>query len=104
MKGKPGKKAGRVAQVSELKAGLSAYLARVKRGEEVLVTERGTPIARLVPIEQRQAASALEARVERLIREGRIVRHGTGRVSEEFWKLPLPKVRDAALSDAVIEE
>ncbi len=104
MKGKPRRKAGRVAQVSELKAGLSAYLARVKRGEEVLVTERGTPIARLVPIEQQEAASALEARVERLIREGRIVRHGTGRVSEEFWKLPLPDARDASLSDAVIEE
>ena len=104
MKGKPRKKAGRVAQVSELKAGLSAYLARVKRGEEVLVTERGTPIARLVPIEQRGAASALEARVERLIREGRIVRHGTGRVSEEFWKLPLPKVKEGSMVQAVLDE
>ena len=35
--------------VSELKAGLSAYLARVKRGEEIVVTERGEPIARIVP-------------------------------------------------------
>ena len=37
------------ASVSELKASLSAYLVGVKRGEEVLVTERGRPIARLVP-------------------------------------------------------
>jgi prevent-host-death family protein len=106
MAGKAGKRAGRVAKVSELKAGLSAYLARVKRGEEVLVTERGTPIARLVPVAERRGrpASALEERMERLIREGRAVRYGTGRVSEEFWKLPLPTVPDASLSQAVIEE
>ena len=35
--------------VAELKASLSAYLRRVKAGEDVLVTERGRPIARLTP-------------------------------------------------------
>ena len=37
------------ANVSELKARLSSYLAEVKRGETVVVNERQTPIARLVP-------------------------------------------------------
>ncbi len=32
----------KVAKVSELKASLSKYLARVKAGEEVVVTERGS--------------------------------------------------------------
>ncbi len=40
----------KVAKVSELKASLSKYLARVKAGEEVIVTERGKPVAKLVPI------------------------------------------------------
>jgi prevent-host-death family protein len=37
------------AMVSELKSRLSAYLAEVKRGDEVIVCERQTPIALLVP-------------------------------------------------------
>ena len=37
--------------VSELKARLSAYLAAVRRGESVVVCDRTTPIARLVPYE-----------------------------------------------------
>jgi prevent-host-death family protein len=40
----------RRAKVSELKARLSAYLAEVRAGDEVLVCDRSTPIARLVPV------------------------------------------------------
>ena len=39
------------AKVSELKAKLSAYLRSVRNGETVLVMDRTTPIAKLVPIE-----------------------------------------------------
>jgi prevent-host-death family protein len=38
------------AKVSELKARLSAYLAEVRAGGEVVVCDRTTPIARLVPV------------------------------------------------------
>jgi len=37
------------AKVSELKSHLSSYLAEVKQGDTVVVCERKTPIARLVP-------------------------------------------------------
>lgn len=37
------------AKIAELKSHLSAYLADVKRGDMVVVCERQTPIARLVP-------------------------------------------------------
>ena len=40
------------AKVSELKARLSAYLAEVRAGGEVLVCDRTTPIARLVPVNE----------------------------------------------------
>jgi prevent-host-death family protein len=43
----------RRAKVSELKARLSAYLADVRAGNEVLVCDRATPIARLVPVTDR---------------------------------------------------
>ena len=39
-------------KVSELKARLSAYLADVRAGGEVLVCDRTTPIARLVPVDE----------------------------------------------------
>jgi prevent-host-death family protein len=39
------------AKVSELKARLSSYLAEVRKGETLIVCERATPIARLVPLE-----------------------------------------------------
>ena len=39
----------RTTTVSQLKMSLSAYLRQVKAGEEVVVTEHGRPIARLLP-------------------------------------------------------
>jgi antitoxin (DNA-binding transcriptional repressor) of toxin-antitoxin stability system len=38
------------ARISELRDGLSEYLARVRRGETVIVYDRDTPIARIEPI------------------------------------------------------
>jgi len=40
------------ANVSELKARLSEFLAGVRRGESVTVYDRQTPIAKLVPLDQ----------------------------------------------------
>ena len=37
------------AKVSELKTHLSSYLAEVRRGRSIVVCDRTTPIARLVP-------------------------------------------------------
>ncbi len=38
--------------VAEAKAHLSALLEQVARGEEVTLTKRGKPVARIVPAEQ----------------------------------------------------
>lgn len=40
----------RKAGVRELKTHLSAYLREVKGGETVVVTDRGHPVARIVPM------------------------------------------------------
>jgi len=55
--------------VSELKARLSAYLDQVKAGEEVIVTERGHAIARLVPFTR---SGPTPAEYEEMIRSGQI--------------------------------
>jgi prevent-host-death family protein len=101
-KARPERPAGRMAQVSELKAGLSAYLARVKRGEEVMITERGEFIAKIVPIE-RHTGDEWE-RIYQLAREGRI-RLGTGHIPEDFWTMPRPpRVTGSAAVDAVLAD
>ncbi len=42
------------AGVAELKARLAEYLKQVKSGNEILITERGSPVAKLVPIDATQ--------------------------------------------------
>lgn len=49
--------------VSELRANLSAWLDRARQGEEVVVTERGLPVVRLLGINT-------AANIERLTAEG----------------------------------
>ena len=74
--------------VAELKASLSRYLARVKAGEEVLVTERGKPIAKIVPLTREGAE--IPPHLLDLERAG-LLRLGSGRLPKGFWKLPRPK-------------
>lgn len=49
----------------ELKAALSAHLRRVRNGESVLVTDRGRPVARIVPV-------GMPEGLARLMREGKL--------------------------------
>jgi prevent-host-death family protein len=80
--------------VARLKAHLSRYLAHVKGGQEVLVTERGRPVAKLVPL---PPAAGRESRRKRLIRAG-ILLPGTGRIPAALLRAPRgPRVGDAVV-------
>lgn len=48
------------AKISELKAKLSSYVAAVRRGETVVVTDRITPVALLVPYEEADDGLVIE--------------------------------------------
>ena len=89
------------ATVSKLKATLSEYLARVKAGEEVLVTERGKPIAKIIPLAP--VNSTTSPHLLELARAG-LVRIGTGRLPRGFWALPRPKDPRGAALKALLEE
>ena len=69
--------------IAELKALLSETLARVKAGEEVLITEHSRPIARLVPL----SAVTPVAATRDLVRTG-LVRAPEKPWDDSFWKLP----------------
>jgi prevent-host-death family protein len=95
---------GRTAKVSELKSGLSAFLARVKSGEEVIVTDRGTPVARLVPVGPPTGHHAEWSSVRALEVQGRMVVRGIGRVPKRFWDLALPELPEGSAVRALLED
>ncbi|HEX3552991.1 MAG TPA: type II toxin-antitoxin system prevent-host-death family antitoxin [Thermoanaerobaculia bacterium] len=68
--------------IAELKALLSETLAKVKAGEEVMVTEHGRPIARLLPLSGGNPAVA----TQELVRTG-LVKPPEKPADEAFWKL-----------------
>lgn len=53
--------------VRELRNHLSAYLARVAEGEDLVVTDRGHPVARLAPL-------GGETALDRLVADGLVER------------------------------
>lgn len=55
--------------VSDLKASLSEFVARVRAGEEVTLTEDGMPVAKLVPLGAQQDREVVMAE---LVRTGQV--------------------------------
>lgn len=87
--------------ISKLKASLSEYLTKVKAGENVLVTERGRPIAKIIPVEREE--SEIPAHLLTLERAG-LVNIGTRRLPPDIWDLPRPKDERGLALDALLEE
>ena len=59
----------RRVSISELKAKLSEFIALVQSGEEVVVTDRGRPVARISNLRDETGRSG---RLQQLIRLGRV--------------------------------
>lgn len=87
--------------VAELKARLSAYLDKVKAGEEVVVTEHGRPVARLVPVFS--DAERSNARLQRLVRSGAVL-PARGPMPAELHQPPAVRLRGAGVLDALLDE
>ena len=86
--------------VVQLKSRLSEYLRRVKAGGELVITERGVPVAKLVPLD------ATERRTTRRLRLSKtgIVRAGRGKLPKVLQSPPSGieigrDVLDALLAD-----
>lgn len=86
--------------IGTLKARLSEYLRRVRAGEDVIVTDRGRPVARLVGLE---GTPALESRVAELVGAG-LARRPREPLPTTFLDLPRPKDADGRSLEAVLEE
>jgi prevent-host-death family protein len=88
----------KVISVSEVKATLSEQLRRVRSGEEVIITDRGRAVARLVPVAPPNDAGLAELEATGL------VRRGSRPLGREFWSLSRPDDADSALRMAVRAE
>ncbi len=86
--------------ISDLKAHLSAFLDIVRRGDDVLITDRGRLIARITPVLQ---SAREEGRRDLLLRTGRL-RAPTGRLPKDLLTRSLPADPEGRSLSAVLDE
>jgi prevent-host-death family protein len=82
--------------VREIRQDASTILARVEEGEEFIITNRGVPIARLLPIDVDD-----QTLIDEMIANGDIVE-----ADGNLWELPAPtyKVKGKSATQQLIEE
>src|SRR5438094_8992048 len=88
------------ATISEAKNHFSELIARVKRGESVLILERDRPVARLTPIEAAHGDD--EERLAVLERHGVLRRAALAPLKKLPPPIKLPK--GVSLLDALLED
>jgi prevent-host-death family protein len=82
--------------IREIRQDASIILARVEEGEEFIITNRGVPVARLLPIEVDE-----NALIEEMIANGDIIE-----AEGNLWDIPLPtfKLKGESATQQLIEE
>jgi prevent-host-death family protein len=80
--------------IRELRARLSRWIEQVRAGEGLIVTDRGTPVTRVVPIDRTNA-------YERLVAAGLL---DPPRVGRRGRRRPVPVHADGPVSDLVADQ
>lgn len=91
----------RTTNIAELKNRLSSFLAEVKRGEEILISERNQLIAKIVPLHN---ASDFSAEELALAATGILRLPEESEVSELFLKEKRSALKGATAIKAVLDE
>ncbi len=86
--------------IRELKNRLTRYLRETKRGEEIVVTERGHPIALIQPIRDGRRSVKLETRLAALADQGMLALPSRKRRT----RIRLVSVRGRPVSETVLED
>ena len=66
----------------------------------MVVTERGKPVAKLVPL---PSDETMDERLADLERQG-LIRRGTGKLPDDFWDLPRPSDPEGRALKTLLEE
>ena len=89
--------------VSEARANLSALLKEVRQGETIVITNRGVPVAQIVPYTPIDGEDG--ERINALVANGLLIPPRNRMDVEEFLATPRPKLPEGVdLSKYVIEE
>ena|SRR5688572_14998934 len=88
------------ASVAELKARLSEFLAAARRGEDVIVTDRGKPVARLTGL---IGAEQYSEKLQIAIRGG-VIRPPAAELPLDFFTRPRPQDPEGKALQALLEE
>jgi prevent-host-death family protein len=86
------------AGIREVKNNLSRLLTRVKAGEEILITERGRPIARIV--KENQGDKSIRAALGPLVQKGLIALPSQSILKDSLMAVKVP---GKPISEMVIE-
>ena len=90
----------KTAAIADLKARLSDYLNQVKSGTEVLVTDRGKPVARIIPV---SGKTRTRGALQKMEKQG-LIKLGSGRLPSDFWTRPRAKDPQGLVLQALLEE
>ena len=93
---------GKAVGIRELKAHLSRYVKEVKDGDEILVSERGRIVARIVPVEPHSEETRFQNLLLKLSAEGQIIPPKIHKKKERPTRRK--KVKGTPFSDAVLED
>ena len=91
----------RTTNIAELKNHLSSFLADVKRGEEILISDRNQPIAKIVPLHNTSDFSAEELS---LAAAGILRLPEESEVSESFFKEKRSALKSETAIKAITDE
>ena len=86
--------------VKELKDRLAQYLRRTKQGEQIVVTERGRPVAVIQPIESAHPIRSRDAKLARLAAQGRV----SLPTRAALKRVRLVRVRGPRIAETVVED
>ncbi len=86
--------------IADLKNNLSAWLEQVRNGEELIVKDRNTPIARVMPL---ASGEDLEAEEELLVAAG-LMRLPLDKKNDDFLDFPAAEVSLDHIREAVQAE
>ena len=87
--------------ISKLKASLSHYLGIVRTGEEVLVTDRGKAVAKIVPLSQEDPAWPPHLRE---LEQAGLMHIGSGEFPASFWSRERPADPKGLALQALLDE
>ncbi len=87
----------RCVNIADLKNQLSAYLQRVRTGEELLIRDRNMPIAKIVPLQEED----LDADELSLVASGQMTLPRNPFHEGRFWAAGSRVVKNPNLKDAI---